>query len=215
MNILSLLKKRKTFPNRTIEELKSHVKILFIDDENFNIVKQLKEKDGWRNIIRISDLDSMSQTELLDAHVVLVDIQGVGKKLGFKDGGLGIIQAIHHEYPEKKIIMYSAESQGQIDAFHSALDLIDGRLRKTASRYEFASKIEHLSKEAFCLDNCVKHVKKVLLRELNVDLSEQEIRSIIENIYNNNITEPSAMAKYFNLSNIGSAASIIQLLMSL
>ena len=160
-------------------------------------------------------MDSISQTELLDAHVVLVDIQGVGKKLGFKDGGLGIIQAIHREYPEKKIIMYSAESQGQIDAFHSALDLIDGRLRKTASRYEFASKIERLSKEAFCLDNCVKQVKKVLLRELNVDISEQEIRTIIESIYNNDITEPSAMAKYFNLSNIGSAASIIQLLLSL
>lgn len=215
MGLLSIFKKKKSFPNRTIEELKSHVKILFIDDENFNIVKQLKEKDGWRNITRLSDLDSISQTELLDAHVVLVDIQGVGKKLGFKDGGLGIIQAIHREYPEKKIIMYSAESQGQIDAFHSALDLIDGRLRKTASRYEFASKIERLSKEAFCLDNCVKQVKKVLLRELNVDISEQEIRTIIESIYNNDITEPSAMAKYFNLSNIGSAASIIQLLLSL
>ena len=29
--------------------------------------------------------------------------------------------------------MYSAESQGQIDAFHPAAELVDARLRKTAS----------------------------------------------------------------------------------
>lgn len=206
---------RKPFPSRTIEDLKSYVKILFIDDEYFSIVKQLKEKDNWKYVSRISDVDSISQPEIADAHIILVDIQGVGKKMNFSDGGLGLILAIHHEYPEKKIIMYSAEVAGKIDAFHSAQDAIDGRLRKTASRYEFDSKIAYLAQEIFCLDSCIKHIKEVLWKEIGVNMSEEEIKKVIEKIYSKGeYSSPQKIAKYFKLSDIGSVASIIQLLCS-
>lgn len=110
--------------------------------------------------------------------------------------------------------MYSAESNGKVDAFHPAANIVDGRLRKTASRYEFETTIERLSQDAFCLDNCAKHVKEVLKRELGVDKSEDEVKTIIMRIYGNeNNPTAESIKKEFGLSEIGSIASIIQLLL--
>ena len=110
--------------------------------------------------------------------------------------------------------MYSAESQGQIDAFHPAAGLVDARLRKTASLYEFISTVERLAKEAFCLDNCVKHLKVTLRREFGIEKDETEITKIITDLYNNKgYKNKDTIASAFSLSNAGSIASIIQLLL--
>ena len=55
MGILSLFmnSKKKTIPTPTLPELKQKTKILFVDDLKFNIIDSLKEKDGWRNIVRL------------------------------------------------------------------------------------------------------------------------------------------------------------------
>lgn len=209
-------KNTKKIPARTLEELKVLTKVLFIDDKAFKVVDNIKEKDGWRNVSRIVDAESLSQTEIVEAHIIFVDIQGVGKKMSFKDGGLGLIVALKKEYPDKKIVMYSAESQGQIDAFHPAAELVDARLRKTASLYEFSSTVERLAKETFCLDNCVKHLKIILRREFNIEKSEHEISEIITNLYNNDgYKNQDKIASAFNLSDAASISSIIQLLLML
>lgn len=219
MGFFSFFKKKevapsyKPIPIPTIEELKNKVHILFVDDKAVPKAKQLHDNDGWRFIQKISDVSSISQVEVVDAHIIFIDVQGVGKAMGFKDEGLGLIVALKEKYPEKKIVMYSAESQGQIDAFHHASDLVDGRLRKGADLYEFSTTTERLAQEAFCLDNCIKHIQSVFMRELNINKSDEEIKEIIQLIYNGDYyRDTNKMAELFNLSNIGSVASIIQLL---
>ena len=112
MGFLNFFKKnkKKTIPTPTLPELKQKTKILFVDDLKFNIIDSLKDKDGWRNIQRVADVESISQSEVCEAHIIFVDVQGVGKKLGFADEGLGLIVALKETYPEKKIVMYSSES---------------------------------------------------------------------------------------------------------
>ncbi len=208
-------RKKRIFPNRTIEQLKNTVNILFVDNEVFNLTTELKEKEGWRRLSVVPDISSLSQKELIDAHILCIDIQGVGKELGFNDEGLGLIVAIHEKYPEKKIIMYSAEAQGQIDAFHPAEGIVDERLRKSANRYQFETTIERLAQEAFCLDSCALTIKRVFSRELNVELSQEEIKTAIEKLYSTGKFDNNSICKAFNLNNVGSVASIISLLMSI
>lgn len=208
-------KTNKKFPTRTIDQLKSAVNILFIDNEVFNLTSELKEKEGWKRITYVPDILSLSQPELVDAHIVCVDIQGVGRELGFEDEGLGLIVAIHKHYPEKKIIMYSAEAKGQIDAFHPAEAIVNARLRKSANRYQFESTIEQLAREAFCLDSCAITIQRVLSRELNVDMTQEDIKSAIEKIYRKGKYDPHSISKAFCLSNIGSVASIVGMLLTL
>lgn len=207
-------KKKISIPTRNLEELKSITKVLFVDDKAFKVIDNIKEKDGWKNVTRVVDVESLSQTEIVESHIIFVDIQGVGKKMNFKDGGLGLIVALKKEYPDKKIVMYSAESQGQIDAFHPAAELVDARLRKTASLYEFSSTVERFAKEVFCLDNCVKHLKLLLRREFNLDKTESEIAEIITNLYNNDgYKNNKKIESAFNIQNAASICSIIQLLL--
>ena len=208
-------RKKRIFPTRTIEQLKNSVNILFVDNEVFNLTTELKDKEGWRRLSVVPDISSLSQKELIDAHILCIDIQGVGKELGFNDEGLGLIVAIHEKYPEKKIIMYSAEAQGQIDAFHPAEGIVDERLRKSANRYQFETTIERLAQEAFCLDSCALTIKRVLSRELNVELSQEDIKTAIEKLYSTGKHDDNSICKAFNLSNVGSVASIISLLLSI
>ncbi len=211
----SFFTKRKKFPIRTIEQLKNNVQILFIDNETFNLTEDLKEKEGWKRINCLTDIKSIHQPELLDAHILCIDIQGVGKELGFPDEGLGLIVAIHTQYPEKKIIMYSAESQGKVDAFHPAEACVDARLKKSANRYQFEVQLERLAKEAFCLENCAIHIQKIFQRELNIDITVDEIKDKIKLLYSKGKYDKQSICKIFNLSNTGSISSIISLLMSL
>lgn len=98
-------KKKKTIkniPSRTIDDLKVLTKVLFIDDKAFKVVDNIKEKDGWRNVSRIVDAESLSQIEIVESHIIFVDIQGVGKKMNFKDGGLGLIVALKKRISRQK-----------------------------------------------------------------------------------------------------------------
>lgn len=215
MGIFSFLNgKKQKLPKRNLAEIKNGCRILFIDDQKFKLVDRLKDKDGWKNTTWIKDVDSLYQTEVQDAHIIFVDIQGVGKKMAFNDAGLGLIVAIKEMYPSKKVVMYSSESQGKIDAFHKATSLIDARVRKTADPYEFESTVERLAKDAFCMENCISRIKSILYNEWAVSLNETEIEKKLNKIYPKPFTE-ATVSSVFNIQNAAAIADILQLYFSI
>ena len=62
-NIFKNKSKVKKIPSRTLDELKNITKILFVDDKAFKVIDNIKEKNGWKNVSRIVDVESLSQTE--------------------------------------------------------------------------------------------------------------------------------------------------------
>ena len=128
-------------------DLKSKIHILFIDDDaKFQVVNILK-KAGWINTKRIKDVFNTDDAEVKCANILFIDIQGVGVALGFKDEGLGLALALKEKYPEKKVVIYSAESKG--DRFHAALRKADSFLPKNAEPYEFQQLVEDYGKEIY------------------------------------------------------------------
>lgn len=121
---------------------KSDIKILFVDDEHtkFKMVSILK-KSGWKNTNSTKDIKDLDDYKVKEADIVFVDINGVGKTL-FQDEGLGLASALKKKYPEKKIVIYSAETKG--DRFHKALREVDDCLSKNAEPYQFVNLIETL-----------------------------------------------------------------------
>lgn len=212
--MFNFIKRRKKLPERSITDIKNGCRVLFVDDEKFKVVNRLKDKDGWKNTTWIKDVESISQTEILDAHILFVDVQGVGKLMGFKDEGLGLIVAIKKHYPNKKVIMYSGESKGHVDTFHEAANLVDDRLRKTADHYEFETTLERLAKDAFCLENCIIRIKSTLYNEYGISMTESEIEKNITKVYNKSITENN-ISKIFNIQNAAAIANILQLYFSI
>lgn len=130
---------------KSIAERKNFIKVLFIDDDvKFKVIKILI-KSGWIHTKIIKDADTLETPEIIAAHLIFVDIQKVGVAMGFNDEGLGLSLALKKKYPIKKIIIYSAESQG--NRFHQALQKADASLEKNADPYEFQKLVEDLSEE--------------------------------------------------------------------
>lgn len=128
-----------------IDKKKSLIRILFVDDDTkFKVVNILK-KSGWINTKAVKDIYNLDEPTVKEAHIVFVDVQGVGKELDCKDEGLGLALTLKKKYPNKKIIIYSTETQG--DRFHEALRKADSFLAKNAEPYEFQQLVEEFSDE--------------------------------------------------------------------
>jgi hypothetical protein len=122
---------------------KATTHILFIDDDQkFKVVDILK-KSGWTYTRRTSDVGSLDDPMIQQAEILFVDVQGVGRRLQFKDEGLGLAKAIKDKYPAKKVVIYSAQTQGE--RFHEALRKADDFLPKNADPYEFQQLTERLA----------------------------------------------------------------------
>ena len=128
---------------KSLEEQKIIINILFIDDDkNFEVVNILK-RSGWKNTKWLSDIDNMDSQIVSEIDIFFVDIDGVGKKLNFKDQGLGLSLALKKKYPTKKVIIYSADPKRDIT--NTALRECDGIISKNADSFEFTTLIENLS----------------------------------------------------------------------
>jgi hypothetical protein len=128
-----------------LESLKLSTKILFIDDDiKFKIVTILKNA-GWINTSIIKDIKSLDNSEVVNTNLFFVDVNGVGKFLGFKDEGLGLAKALKEKYPNKRVVIYSSDKTG--DRFHEALRQADDFLSKDAEPYQFQKIVEDLVKK--------------------------------------------------------------------
>ena len=114
------------------------IQILFVDDQKFDIVEVLK-KAGWTNTKRIKDVANLDSTDVKNADVIFVDVNGVGCQLFPKDQGLGLAEAIKKKYPQKYIVLYSALSHN----FHKAFNVVDTILEKNADPYEFINILDN------------------------------------------------------------------------
>jgi len=203
-------KKRKTkLKERDLDEIKSICKILFIDDKAFPLVDILKN-DGWRNTTRIKDVDTLEQANVKEAHILIVDIQGVGKKLRFQDEGLGLIIALKDKYPLKKVIVYSAEDQGRIQAFHPGIDKADKRLSKNVDPYEFQVVVESFAMELFSLSECVKRIQNQLLKEFGYNIETEKVINNLNKIYLKQDTSIKNISEVFSLENAAAIVGIIK-----
>lgn len=128
-----------------IEMMKTKIKILFVDDDpGFHIVKILKDA-GWTNTSTLKDLKSIDIQQVKQASVLFIDNHGVGKLLNCEHEGLDLVKMIKQKYPEKIVVIYSGDSQGNM--FHEAIGLANYRLIKNALPYEFQKIIENASIE--------------------------------------------------------------------
>jgi DNA-binding NarL/FixJ family response regulator len=122
---------------------RQQARILFIDDDkSFKVVKIIKNAN-WPCVSIKRDIKDLDSPEVRDIDVFFIDIQGVGKDLGFADEGLGLALAIKRKYPQKKVVIYSAQTTGE--RFHPALREADAMLAKNAEPYEFIALLEQLT----------------------------------------------------------------------
>lgn len=107
-------------PN-SITELRKHVNMLVIDDNDF-VPEKFLMANGYQ-INHKADIETIKDVEPYD--IILCDISGVGKKLGYTKEGAFIIREIHANYPNKRIIAYTSNTyNADYNQFFSMADFV-------------------------------------------------------------------------------------------
>jgi thioesterase domain-containing protein len=106
----------------------ANTRILFVDDDTkFKVVNILKTA-GWEHTTITKDIACLTDPIVTQTDIFFIDINGVGKKLGFRDEGLGLAYAIKDRYPSKRVIIYSADQKAEWH--HDAWKVIDTHIRE-------------------------------------------------------------------------------------
>ena len=134
---------KENIHKKSLDEYKNETRILFVDDDARFKVAKILTQSGWVHTKLIKDCKTLDEHDVVDAQLLFIDVQGVGVAMGFNDEGLGLALAIKEKYPNKKVIIYSAETKG--DRFHEALRKADSFLPKNADPYEFQRIVEEFT----------------------------------------------------------------------
>lgn len=97
---------RTTIDNVSLKDRKN-IKILFIDDEGFDI-EPLK-KIGFLDVNKVYEYTKIEDYEKYD--IIFCDINGIGKEINEKYQGAALAIIIKRTYPDKIVIIFSAKQQ--------------------------------------------------------------------------------------------------------
>jgi len=104
-----------------IGDIRKNVNILIIDDNEFNAESHLTA-NGYQ-IEHKKDIDTIKDVEPYE--IIMCDISGVGKNLGYEKEGAFIIREIHANYPLKRIIAYTSYTyNAEYNQFFSLADCV-------------------------------------------------------------------------------------------
>lgn len=121
MNKINDLSENAALKLPNIAELRKHVNMLIIDDNDFAPENYLRA-NGYQ-ISHKTDIDTLRDIEPYD--IILCDISGVGRKLGYAKEGAFIIREIHANYPNKRVIAYTSYTyKADYNRFFSMADFV-------------------------------------------------------------------------------------------
>ncbi len=107
MLTIDYLEKNKTTIDNVSLKDRKNIRILFIDDEGFDI-EPLK-KVGFLDVNKQFEYTQIDDYEKYD--IIFCDINGIGKEIDEKYQGAALAKIIKSTYPDKIVIIFSAKQQ--------------------------------------------------------------------------------------------------------
>ena len=130
---------------KSIEKLRERVKILLVDDEEYEIIDILKTR-GY-DIYYKSDINYLIETEPFD--IILLDIKGIAKMFGSPKQGFGFAINVKNKYPQKVVVSFSGTSDIRIN---EELHKIDGFIMKDTDVDTWCNRLDKYIKD-YCDPN--------------------------------------------------------------
>lgn len=160
--------------NEEIEKAKKNVKLVIVDDEEVPNMENLKNDDY--NIKILSDIDNIQDFVTKDYKVVILDIQGIGKKITKRSEGWGVLEYLKKEYPHIVIIVFTG-ADWSITKYKDKADLADFIIGKDSEYLNFKMKIDAAIRKSLSIEFHLKVLKKRLNDGEN---NKEEIESLIK-----------------------------------
>lgn len=166
----------KEFSVEQMDKLKFKCRIAFVDDEEQPYVERL-QKDGY-SITPLEDIENIDAFMNNRYQVVILDIQGVGKKLSPGSEGWGVLKYIKNEYPHTIVIMYTG-AEWSITKYQDLASLADDFIGKDLEFLDFKTKIDAGIKKAFSFKYHFDIEKQIMKKEISDASTLQEIEDIV------------------------------------
>lgn len=177
------LKVLNKIDEKSISELRKKIKILIVDDEEYDIFELLSTR-GYQVYYK-SDITYPIETEPFD--LIVLDIKGVATKFGSTYGGFGFAKEVKMLYPNKIVICYSGTSDTKI---MDKLNEIDDFIYKDTDIDNWANKLDSYIKKYSDINYQWSIIEKKLsekkIDEKEIDeLKECYIESLQTESFNN------------------------------
>lgn len=126
---------------------KDSVNILFIDDLDMPVVESLKKANY--KVKKVRDVKDIDDAEVVNAQIIFVDFDGVGKSVSPQHQGAGLVKELKTKYKNSKfIVLYTAQSTMPTDTTMSSLfNIADARMRKDSDVTDFTEQIREALKK--------------------------------------------------------------------
>ena len=172
----------REFSNEEFEKLKFKARIALIDDDEISHVRRL-QKDGY-NIVDLPDITEIDDFIRKKYHVVVLDIQGVGKNLSQNSEGWGLLKYLKTECPHLVVIMFTG-ADWSVTKYKHLVDMADDFIGKDLEFLDFKSKLDSGIRKAFSPKFHLDVERKRIIQEISNADTFDKISAIV-NTYGRN-----------------------------
>lgn len=142
------------WPQLPIEEIRKRARLLVIDDQEFYYMP-LFQSDGY-NIEKWDDIEDLTKLEEGYYDIILLDIQGVGRKYT-SDQGFGILKHLKKGNPVQMIVAYSNADWSL--KYQEFFEMADAKLHKQRDYIDFKETVDQLLSERFSLGFYIQRIE--------------------------------------------------------
>lgn len=199
----------KFLNEKNIAKIREKVKILFIDDEEFEIVDQLK--DRMYKIYYKPDIWYAIEAEPFD--VVIMDIKGVAKRTSSSMEGFSLATEIKKTYPEKQVYCYSGTVM--MNEVAEKLNNIDGYIPKDTDIDKWTEKLDSIILNCVDSDKRWEIIRSQLIQNNVCDADIEIIHKDYKRIYKDGQVEPFMTSIFSFVKQTGSALNLINSVLTL
>lgn len=200
----------KVLTDTEFNKVKFKARIAFIDDEELANVDRLRS-DGY-NITHFSDIQNIDDFIRKEYHVIILDIQGVGKEISPIQEGWGILKYLKEEYPHIVVVVFTG-ADWSINQYREIANKADDFVPKDLEFLDFKYKLDSAIRKAFSDEYHFDIEKDKITGSLKNKDSIYEIKKIIDNYGADENKTISLVKKYFlnpdALKNITTLLSVL------
>ena len=196
----------KSCGENNIAKLRKKIKILMIDDEEYDIFDVLKDR-GY-NIYYKNEISYVEETEPFD--IIILDIKGVAKKFSSPYEGFGFAKEVKMLYPNKIVLCYSGTCNAEINEELSN-NVIDGFINKDTSSDKWSVKLDSYIKKYL---NIYYQWQQINSKLINEGIAQDKIDLMKEAYINSFNTDSFDELKNTFMNTINNAKLCVDTLLS-
>lgn len=204
LTIEQLESNRSSLKNLTLKD-KKNVKILFLDDEGYDIEELIKL--GYIDVQKSFEYTQLDDYEKYD--IIFCDINGIAKEIDEEYQGAALAKIIKETYPTKIVVIFSAKQQYL--TFNQYYQNVDDVIPKNIKTADLVEKINYY----ICKQSDPVEFWKMIRNQLYKQKTSSKVISELEHYFVKSLIDNKDYTNQINLESTPVQTEIISRIINL